>query len=133
MSEEVADGADAELAALRAQNETLEAQLREVRATADRRLLDIEMKAAALQAGMIDLDGLKFLPDGDVRVDEGGHVVGAAEAVARLRRDKPWLFTVVNSSSTSAVPPHHTTRPKLATDMTLDEWRAARAELLRRR
>jgi hypothetical protein len=130
--EQAADG-ESELDLLRGQNAQLEANLRAARDDADRRIVHLELKAEALRAGMVDLDGLKLLADGEVTVDEQGNVHGAASAMARMRREKPWLFAAQNSSSTAGVPAHGGTRPKLATDMTLDEWRAARADLLRGR
>jgi hypothetical protein len=60
-------------------------------------------------------------------------VHGAAALVADLRRAKPWLFTAGSSSSAAAAPPAAPPRPRLATEMSVAEWRAARSELLRRR
>ena len=51
----------------------------------------------------------------------------------RLRGDKPWLFARASSSSTASPPPGAAVKAKLATEMSLDEWKAARAELLRKR
>ena len=132
-SEVPTDGSETELALLRSQNAQLEASLREAREDADKRLIQVELKAEAIKAGMVDLDGLKLISPGDVTVDEHGNVRGAGSVIGRLRRDKPWLFPAQNSSSSAGVPAHSPTRPKLATEMTLDEWRAARADLLRRR
>jgi hypothetical protein len=50
-----------------------------------------------------------------------------------LRRAKPWLFQSASSSSPAAPPPNLPQPAKRATQMTEPEWRAARAELLRRR
>jgi len=57
----------------------------------------------------------------------------AAHVIAKLRRDKPWLFAAASSSSTATVPQAAPIKRKLATEMSVEEWRAARAELLRRR
>jgi hypothetical protein len=86
-----------------------------------------------LRSGIVDLDGLKLIDPHDVTVDENGTVKGAASVILRLQRDKPWLFNTGNSSSLATAPPSIAGRTKLATEMTLDEWRAARLELLRRR
>ena len=122
-----------DVATLRARNEQLEASLKEARASADRQLVHLELKAEALKSGMVDLDGLKLIEHGDVSIDENGQVHGAASVMARMRRAKPWLFTPASSSSAAGVPVNAPGRPKLATEMSLDEWRVARAELLRRR
>jgi hypothetical protein len=124
---------DDDIASLRSENARLEASLRSVRAEADQRLIHAELRAEALKAGMIDLDGLRLLDSAAVTVDEAGEVHGAAGAMTRMRRDKPWLFTPQNSTSVAGVPKHSAVRDKLATEMTLDEWRTARADLLRRK
>jgi hypothetical protein len=82
---------------------------------------------------MIDLDGLKLIDPVEITVDESGEVKGAAALMSRLRQEKPWLFLATNSSSLASAPISAPSRSKLATEMTLDEWRMARSELLRRR
>jgi hypothetical protein len=124
---------ETEMTVLRARAELLEAALQETREQAARRLIQAELKAEAWKNGMIDLDGLKLIDANDIAVDDTGEVKGAAALVARLRRSKPWLFGAGSSSSHAGVPASAPTRQKLATEMSLDEWRAARAELLRRR
>jgi hypothetical protein len=124
---------DGEIFSLRSRNLQLEAALRETQAAADRRLIHAELKNQALRNGMIDLDGLKLIDPVDITVDESGEVRGAANLISRLQRDKPWLFLSGNSSSLASAPLSTPSRSKLATEMTLEEWRTARAELLRRR
>lgn len=124
---------ETEMTVLRARAELLEAALQETRDQAAQRLIQAELKAEAWKNGMIDLDGLKLIDAGDVTVSDDGDVKGAAAVVARLRRSKPWLFGLASSSSHAGVPASAPTRQKLATEMTLDEWRVARTELLRRR
>ena len=80
---------------------------------------------------MIDLDGLKLLELGNVELTPEGELVNAAELVAQLRRAKPWLFSGTSSSSPSNQPPAHPLRPKLATEMTDEEYHAARIALLK--
>jgi hypothetical protein len=122
-----------DLAALRAHNDALQAQLKETQQSAKARLIQAELKAEAVRAGMVDLDGLKLIEPGGVSIDEHGQVLGAPAVMTRLRRDKPWLFQPANSSSAAQAPPPVTTKSRMATDMTLEEWRTARAELIRRR
>jgi hypothetical protein len=124
---------ESELTLLRAQNAQLEDSLREARESADRRLIQVELKAEATKAGMVDIDGLKLADLAEITIDNDGNVRGAAALIGRLRRDKPWLFPVQSSSSAAGVPAHTPNRPKLATEMNLEEWREARADLLRRR
>jgi hypothetical protein len=122
-----------ELAALRARNEALHADIREVRENSDRRAIHSELRAEAMRHGMVDLDGLKLINPDEATIDDDGIVHGVAAIMTKLRRDKPWLFGAPSSSSVAGVPAPAATRTKLATEMTLDEWRTARAELLRRR
>lgn len=127
-----ADGAD-EVAALRARNAELEDALSATQQASDARLIAAELRAEAVRAGIVDIDGLRLMDRPEVSVSSEGQVLGADRAVARLRRDKPYLFRDASSSAAAAAP--DTTRPveRLATEMSLEEWRRARAELLRRR
>jgi hypothetical protein len=50
------------------------------------------LKAAALRAGMIDLDALALADTGKVTLGAYGSVIGADEVVAQLKHDKPHLF-----------------------------------------
>ena len=96
------------------------------------RLLQAELKAEAIRAGMVDLDGVKLIEPGSLKVNEAGELVDGAGVMRELRAAKPWLFGGSSSSSAQA-PRAEAPRIKKATEMTVEEWRAARAELLRRR
>ncbi len=122
-----------EIAELKARADALEQKLLAAGAEAEKRIVHAELKSEAVRAGMVDLDGLKLVDLSQMKLNEAGGVDGGAALMARLRRDKPWLFAGANSSSSAAAPPAQPTKPRLATEMSLDEWRAARAELLRRR
>ncbi len=122
-----------ELATLRTRNAALEADLREVRDSGDRRAIASELRSEAVRRGMVDLDGLKLIEGGGVSIDAEGVVHGVAAVMSKLRRDKPWLFGASSSSSVAGVPSPAPVRTKLATEMTLQEWRVARADLVRRR
>jgi hypothetical protein len=119
--------------ALKQRNEQLVVELRETRRNADQRLIQAMLKAAALRDGMIDLDGLKLAETTHLEVDTSGEVPGAAAVIGRLRRAKPWLFAGANSSSLTSPPATAEHRTKLATEMSLQEWRSARSDLVRRR
>ncbi len=130
MSEEfeapAADDAAVRLAAL-------EQKLAQVEAEARERLVRAELKAEAVRAGMVDLDGLKLIDTGAVKLSDAGEVEGGAALMREMKRAKPWLFGPASSSSTAAAPPAQPPRQKSAREMSFDEWQAARAELLRRR
>ncbi len=122
---------DDEIVALRNRTEILERQLAEIERATEARLILAELKAESLKAGMIDLDGLKLIDLSGAKLNEQGQFEGAAEMMAELRRAKPWLFG--RSSSSGAVPPPaQPPRQRLATEMTDEEYRTARAALLKR-
>ena len=118
---------------LRARAEALERRLAETEQEARLRLIRSELKVEAVRAGIIDLDGLKLLNIDDAEVSVDGELTNAAQLVTRLRRAKPWLFAISSSSSQSSPPPTQPPRTKLATEMSDEEYRAARAELLKHR
>lgn len=113
----------------------LERRLQEMEESHRGALLRAGLRAEAQRAGMVDLDGLKLIDTSQVSLDPTGDVVGGAALMANLRRAKPWLFGLSpggSSTSSAAAPPAQAPQPRRATDMTHDEWQAARTELLRR-
>lgn len=91
------------------------------------RLADAELRAEGARHGMRDLDAIRMLSDED---RHGAMAKGGAEkAVAKLRAEKPWLFTA--STSPAARPPAASVMPVDAMKMSYEEWRAGRAALLR--
>lgn len=91
-----------------------------------------ELAVEAVRAGMVDLDGLKLVDTAALSVDENGGVVDAAGVIAKLKRAKPWLFGGASSSSALAAPRAEAPRHRHAREMSEEEWRAARAALLRK-
>lgn len=61
-------------------------------AAANERIIRAELKAAAIKAGMIDLDGLKLADLSGVKLDDNGEVDGAEALMAALKESKPYLF-----------------------------------------
>jgi hypothetical protein len=96
-------------------------------------MVRLELKAEAIRAGMVDLDGLKLVDQAAVVVGENGEVQGADAVMKMLRRAKPWLFGSPSTSSTAATPPAQQPETKSATKMSYAEWQAAKAALLKRR
>jgi len=131
MSEGEGEATDAAaFLALKAHAEGLERQLHEAEIHSAQRLRQAELKAEAVRAGIVDLDGLRLL---DPAVFAGPSGDDPAGVIGKLRRDKPWLFAATSSSNAVSAPQAAPMKRKLATEMSIDEWRAARAELLRRR
>lgn len=111
----------------------LERRLAEHQSRAEERIIRAELKAEAIRSGMVDLDGLKLVDPGSVRIDAAGDVEGVAEAIRGLRRTKPWLFGGGNSSHPASSPRAEPPKAKSATEMSYEEWQTARAQLLNRR
>ena len=127
------DGGTAPEDDLGARARALEARIAELELSTRDLVIRAELKAEALQAGIVDLDGLKLADLSTVSLDDKGAVVGATAVIAGLRRAKPWLFGAASSSSAAGVPQATAPRAKLATEMSHVEWQAARREMIRRR
>ena len=112
-------------------NEAVEDRAAEV-ASLKARLLQAELRTEAIRAGMVDLDGVKLIDAVRLKVSQSGELVDGAGVMAALKAAKPWLFGRGNSSSAAQAPRGEPPRAKKAMEMTVEEWRAARAELLRR-
>lgn len=123
------------MAELRARADALERQLGELQRHTEGRLVHAELKAEAIRAGMIDLDGLRLIDLPSMKLNERGEVEGAAALMQELRKSKPWLFGSApqSSSSPSNPPPALPSKQKLATEMNDTEYRAARAAILKHR
>jgi hypothetical protein len=113
--------------------ESAEAALSRAQAEGQARLVQAELKAEAIRAGMVDLDGLKLLDPAEVKLTETGEVAEAAQVLAKLKRAKPWLFGGAMSSSAAANAPRpEPPRTRHANELSHEEWRAARAALVRK-
>lgn len=119
---------------LRLRAEMLERQLSELKQQAESRLVRAELKAEAIRAGIADPEGLKLVDTSQVKLNESGEVENAPAVVDHLKQTRPWLFPGSGRTSSTAapVPPARPPRAKLATEMSEEEWRVARAALLKR-
>jgi hypothetical protein len=99
---------------------------------ANERIKRAEIKAAAIAAGMIDLDGLKLADLSKVTLKEDGTIEGVDTMLTEFKTAKPYLFGTPNSSSN----PTPTPNPKIpeakkATEMTAEEYAAAKTAMLK--
>jgi hypothetical protein len=117
----------------RSRAEQAERDLAEAVRAAEQRLIRAELKTEALRAGMVDLDGIKLVETDSLALDAHGEIKGATALMHQLRQAKPWLFGGTSSSSGARAPNAQPPQTRQATEMTHDEWRSARADLLRRR
>ncbi len=115
-----------------ARAEAAERALDEIQRDSGEKLKRAELKIEAVRAGMIDLDGLKLIDLDRVALGEDGTVADAGAIMVKLKRDKPWLFGGGSSSSTASPPRAEPARAQHARDLNEADWRAARADLLRR-
>ena len=133
MTDEDQPTPEAALENLLARAEAAERAFSALQAETESRLIRAELKAEAIRAGIVDLDGLKLLDPAAAKLNDTGEVENAPTLLANLKREKPWLFAGHSSSSTAAPPPAASAQAKKATEMTDAEYRAARAALLKRR
>jgi hypothetical protein len=114
-------------AAVKAMQEA-QAAVAEARRGTDARIIRAELKAAALAAGMIDIEGLKLLDTSGVKLDEEGDIVIPAALFADAKRAKPWLFGQASTSSTAAAPKVEPPKTKNVREMDDKERRAFERE-----
>lgn len=105
-----------------------QAAIAEARRAADARIIRSELKAAALAAGMIDVEGLKLLDTSGVELNEDGNIVVPATLFADAKKAKPWLFGQASTSSTAATPKVEPPKSKSVREMDDKERRAFERE-----
>ena len=117
--------------AKKAQTEA-DAKVAAAQAAANERIIRAELKAEAVKAGMVDIDGLKLADLSKVKLNETtGEVEGAEALMAELKKSKPYLFGDPGSTShTGTKPP----KPgdvvvKKATEMSKEEYAKAKADI----
>jgi hypothetical protein len=120
----------AEINALKRQNIDLQQSISDIKQDFNSRLIFSELKAEAVRAGIIDLDGLKLLDLTKARMADDGKVPGANEMIESLKQRKPWLFQATSSSTAMSAPTAQPIVQKRATEMTDAEYRAARSLIL---
>jgi hypothetical protein len=102
--------------------------------SASQKIMMAELKASALKAGMVDLDGLKLADLSSIKLSDDGSIEGADSLMEALKEAKPYLFKPVSASSTqtSATPKPETPKAKMATEMTDEEYKKAKADIIKR-
>lgn len=71
---------------------------------ADARILQSELKAHAVKAGLVDLDALKLADLSKVKLNDKGEAEGADVLFTELKTAKPYLFGAANSSTPNTPP-----------------------------
>jgi hypothetical protein len=101
--------------------------------TANDRIIRAELKASALKAGMVDLDGLKLADLSKVKLNDAGDVEGADELMAEMKKAKPYLFGAASTSHTGNPPKAGDPKTKTAAEMTDAEYAVAKAAMLKKK
>lgn len=104
-----------------------DAKVKDGHSAADQRVIRAELKAEALKAGMVDLDGLKLADLSAIKIDDKGEVTGATELMAALKESKPYLFREATSSSSTSTPPKKDPPKPFDARTATPEERAAKA------
>ena len=92
------------------------------------------LRVAAKEAGAVDAsDMLALIPPDKMKINDDGDIENAVELLAELKKAKPYLFGAASTSSTAQPPKSEPAAAKKATEMTPEEFRAARAKLLNTR
>jgi hypothetical protein len=107
-------------------------ELARLRGDFEARLVIANLRTEGVRAGIVDLDGLKLIDLSTIRLGDDDKVIGVRKIMDDLRRDKPWLFPGVSSSSTTLPPASQPVRQKTALEMSDEEYIAARAAITRR-
>lgn len=95
------------------------------------RLVRSELKAVAVKAGIVDLDGLKLLDTSKLKLLDDGTVEGAEQLIEDAKKAKPYLFAT-STSHTGDPPPPKTPAPANALDMSDADYAAAKKALTKR-
>lgn len=94
---------------------------------ANERIIRAEVKAAAVRAGMVDLDGLKLLDLAPLKLTDAGEVEIPETFFGDARKAKPWLFGAApgTTSHPGSPPPTQPPARKSAKEMSDEEFAQA--------
>ena len=95
-----------------------------------------EIRNAAIKAGVIDEnDFVKLVDRSGLKLEKDGKVSGVAELIEQTKAEKAYMFAkpvepvVVDTSSNPRKAPEPNAKPKLATEMTPEDYKIARANI----
>lgn len=115
-----------------------ETEVTTVRSALGERLIDKELRLAAHQAGLQDLDLLALVKRDGLSIDKDGEVVGVAEAIAAFKTSKPSYFKSdapppppAPTASGSAVAPAPDSNPVASNvrSLSAQDYAAAKAKM----
>jgi len=91
--------------AVEAQETKTKAIIDAEREASHRRIINSEVKGAALSIGLQDADAIKLIDISSLKVDENGEVAGVTELLAAFKTAKPYLFKEAPAHSSNPNPP----------------------------
>jgi hypothetical protein len=103
------------------------AKIAEATSAADKRVIRAELKAEALKAGMIDLDGLQLADLSAVKLNDKGEVEGGTAAIEALKKAKPYLFGATSTSTPGNPPRPAPNAGAKVVDLSPEEYRKRKA------
>jgi predicted RNase H-like nuclease (RuvC/YqgF family) len=72
----------------------------------EQRLIRAELKAAAMEEGLVDMDAFKMMDLSSVKIADDGEITGVKELIGDFKKSKPYLFKeVTTSNKDSGAPP----------------------------
>ena len=92
----------------------------------EQKYIEAEVKAHAVAAGIKDMEFVKLIDKGEIKLDEKGNIVGVNEAITALKTRKPDWFgsEKKTSSSTNADFANSSNKQPLdARSMSKDDWK----------
>jgi hypothetical protein len=95
-----------------------ETAAQEARTKAQERARAADLRVAASEAGLRDIDALKLLDPASLKLNDDGDVTNAGEALAAMKAAKPYLFGSASTSSPHLPPSNDPAPVKRAMDMT---------------
>ena len=125
--------ADAAVADAKKAREEADQKVTAAQASANERIIRAELKAEAIKAGMVDLDGLKLADLSKVKLNDAGEVEGADALMTELKKAKPYLFGTPGSTSNTETKPPKPGAPEIkdATTLSKEEYKKARDDIRR--
>lgn len=111
-----------------------ETKVTETLTKAQQRALKADLRVAATNAGMLDLDGLKLIDDGKIELDDEGNLKNGEALMTSLKEGKAYLFTKeappapkppASTGNPNPPPSPKDPKPKSARDLSEAEWNRA--------
>jgi chromosome segregation ATPase len=71
----------------------------------EQRIIRAELKAAAVEEGLVDMDAFKMVDLSSVKIADDGEITGVKDLISNLKKEKPYLFKAVSTSNPAASAP----------------------------